>query len=401
MIHGINRCVSFCIVLIVLASCAKENKISSDQADQFIKFFGGSDVDKATAVVECSDGGFALTGTMSVGDNKNKAFFIRTDKYGNELIWSPVLFGDTLKSIGNSVITLADGFLVVGSTNVLTNNILNIDVQISKIGNDGSITWQKKFGGSLNDEAYCAIETNAGYLIGGYTKSKGKGGKDAWALMLDNKGNTIWEQTQGGSKDDCYKSIIETDNSYILIGSTESFYIGSFNRSVFFVKIDKSTTTGDPFDFAFYGGLSIDSKIDVIKDVANNIIVMRNIQNSDVSNIVLLKVRDDFHQVVWEKNISKTNDIGTAANEIGNSLIIQNNQIVVVGNSILNSNSITNIKFLLKTISLEGDIISSILESGISNQLVNDGIVSSDGHIVIVGSNSIDSYSKISLQKIK
>lgn len=387
MIPGINRCLSICIALIVLASCAKENKVSSGQADQFIKYFGGSDVDKATAVVECSDGGFALTGTISVGNNKTKAFFIRTDKYGNELKWSPVLFGDTLQSIGNSVITMADGFLVVGSTNVLTNDILNNDVLISKIGNDGSITWQKKFGGSLNDEAFCAILTqNGNYLIGGYTKSKGKGGKDAWALMLDNNGNTLWEQTQGGSKDDSYKSIIETNNSYILIGSTESFYIGSFNRSVFFVKIDKSTTTGDPSDFAFYGGLSIDSKIDAIKDDANNLIVMRNVQNSNISNIQLLKVKDDFHQVVWEKNIS-------TANEIGNSLIIQNNQIEVVGNS--------NLRFLLKTVSLEGDLISSMEEPGIANELITDGIVSSDGHIVIVGSNSIDSYSKISLRKIK
>ena len=386
MIPGINRCLSICIALIVLASCAKENKVSSGQADQFIKYFGGSDVDKATAVVECSDGGFALTGTISVGNNKTKAFFIRTDKYGNELKWSPVLFGDTLQSIGNSVITMADGFLVVGSTNVLTNDILNNDVLISKIGNDGSITWQKKFGGSLNDEAFCAILTqNGNYLIGGYTKSKGKGGKDAWALMLDNNGNTLWEQTQGGSKDDSYKSIIETNNSYILIGSTESFYIGSFNRSVFFVKIDKSTTTGDPSDFAFYGGLSIDSKIDAIKDDANNLIVMRNVQNSNISNIQLLKVKDDFHQVVWEKNIS-------TANEIGNSLIIQNNQIEVVGNS--------NLRFLLKTVSLEGDLISSMEEPGIANELITDGIVSSDGHIVIVGSNSIDSYSKISLRKI-
>ena len=386
MIPGINRCLSICIALIVLASCAKENKVSSGQADQFIKYFGGSDVDKATAVVECSDGGFALTGTISVGNNKTKAFFIRTDKYGNELKWSPVLFGDTLQSIGNSVITMADGFLVVGSTNVLTNDILNNDVLISKIGNDGSITWQKKFGGSLNDEAFCAILTqNGNYLIGGYTKSKGKGGKDAWALMLDNNGNTLWEQTQGGSKDDSYKSIIETNNSYILIGSTESFYIGSFNRSVFFVKIDKSTTTGDPSDFAFYGGLSIDSKIDAIKDDANNLIVMRNVQNSTISNIQLLKVKDDFHQVVWEKNIS-------TANEIGNSLIIQNNQIEVVGNS--------NLRFLLKTVSLEGDLISSMEEPGIANELITDGIVSSDGHIVIVGSNSIDSYSKISLRKI-
>ncbi len=392
---GINRCLSFCIVLIVLASCAKENKVSSDQANQFIKYFGGSDVDKASAVVECSDGGFALTGTMSIGNNKTKAFFIRTDKYGNELKWSPVLFGDTLQSIGNSIITATDGFLVVGSTNVLTNNILNIDVLISKIGNDGSIAWQKKFGGSLNDEAFCAVLTqNGNYLIGGYTKSKGKGGKDAWALMLDTNGNTIWEQTQGGSKDDCYKSIIETDKSYILIGSTESFYIGSFNRSIFFVKIDKSTTTGDPSDFAFYGGLSINSKIDAIKDDANNLIVMRNVQNSTFSNIQLLKVKEDFHQVFWEKNISTTNEL--TANEIGNSLFIHNNQIGIVGDSIVGISS----RYLLKMRSLDGNIISSNVESGIADEIINDGIVSSDGRLIIVGSNSIDGYLKISLRKI-
>lgn len=396
MILKINKWICFCIALIVLASCTKDSNVSSDQADQFIKYFGGSDVvDKASAVVECPDGGFALTGTMSIGTDKTKAFFIRTDKYGNELKWSPVLFGDTLQSTGNSVITLADGFLVVGSTNVLTNNTQNTDVIVAKFGKEGSIIWQKRFGGILNDEAFCAIETNtgetnAGYLIGGYTESKGKGKKDAWAIMLDTNGNIIWDQTHGGSQEDVYKSIVETNDSYILIGSTESFYTGSFNRSVFFVKIDKSTTTGDPSDFAFYGGLSKDSKIDVTVDDANNLIVMRNILNGNVSNIELLKVGADFHKEVWDKNIS-------TGNETGSSVFILNNQIGVVGNS--------NSKFLIKTISLDGNIssISTTVEPVIADQLIliNDGIVSSDGHIVIVGSNSIDSYSKISLRKIK
>jgi hypothetical protein len=393
MILRINRYQLFFFVLIFLASCTKETKISSDQAGQFVKFFGGSAIDKAESVLECSDGGFALTGTMSVGSTKSKAFLIRTDQFGNELSWSPVLLGDSIQNSGYSIISANNGFLVVGSSVVFSNNTTNSDVFVAKIGNDGSVTWQKKFGGNLNDEALCAIQTKSGsFLIGGYTESKGKGGKDAWAIMLDSDGNLLWDQTQGGSKDDCYKSIIETGNNYILVGSTESWLSPGFDRSVFFVKIDKSSATGDPVDFAFYGGLDADSKIRTIVDEGNNLTLMRTFINptSNLSNILILKVKDDFHQVVWEKNIS-------SGDETGSELLSHNNQITTLGYS--KTGLISNL--LIKVNNLDGEIISSSVQQGTANQIVTDGLYSSDNHLVFVGSNSIDNYSKISLRKMK
>ena len=55
-------------------------------------------------------------------------------------------------------------------------------------GND--ITWDKTFGGSGEDMGFSIIQTeDRGYVVAGWTKSKGAGNSDAWIIKLDENGN--------------------------------------------------------------------------------------------------------------------------------------------------------------------------------------------------------------------
>ncbi len=398
MILRIKKILNYCIVLIVLASCAKDPQISTFQSKQFVKYFGGSQVDKASSVVECADGGFALTGSMLDDNNKTRAFLIRTDRFGNELPWSPLLLGDSINSTGHSIININDnGLLIVGSTTIIANNMPNTDVLVVKINSNGDTAWQKNFGGRLNDEALCVKQTISGnFLIGGYTESNinNKGGKDAWLIMIDNNGNKIWDRTEGFSKNEMYKAIVETKLNYILVGSTELVAVDSFDRSIFFIKIDKTSTIGVPLDYNSIDWLSYKSAIKVIKVEDESLIVMKNIYNpsTNLSNIQLLKVQEDFQQVVWTKNISFS-----SVNEYGSNLFIRNDTIEVIGNSL---NGATK-QFIVTKVNQAGDPQSRNIEIGIVNQIVNDGFISTDGHLIIAGSTVINGYSKISLRKVK
>ena len=59
-----------------------------------------------------------------------------------------------------------------------------------KIDSEGDKVWDKTYGGSDSDRAYAVVATSdGGYLLAGYTKSKGAGDYDMWVVKIDKDGN--------------------------------------------------------------------------------------------------------------------------------------------------------------------------------------------------------------------
>jgi len=53
-----------------------------------------------------------------------------------------------------------------------------------------SVTWDKTFGGRLEDKGFSITQTeDGGYVVAGWTKSKGAGNSDVWIIKLDENGN--------------------------------------------------------------------------------------------------------------------------------------------------------------------------------------------------------------------
>ena len=72
-----------------------------------------------------------------------------------------------------------------------------------KLDAGGNVAWERTYGGAAQDEANSVQPTrDGGYIVAGYTKSLGAGGRDAWVLKLDASGNIMWQKTYGGADDD-------------------------------------------------------------------------------------------------------------------------------------------------------------------------------------------------------
>jgi len=200
------------------------------------KTYGGSDSDGASSLIQTTDGGYLVAGsTNSKGAGAKDAWLIKIDNQGS-IIWDRT-FGGSGKDYTSSLLQTTDGgYLVAGST--YSKGAGDLDVWIIKIDKEGNKIWEKTYGGSDSDGASSLIQTtDGGYLVAGSTNSKGSGEVDAWVIKLDREGNLLWDRTYGGNDFDNASSLIQTsDGGYAVAGHTYSK--GSGGSDVWIFKLD-------------------------------------------------------------------------------------------------------------------------------------------------------------------
>jgi hypothetical protein len=130
-----------------------------------------------------------------------------------------------------------------------------------------TIQWQGCYGGSENDNAEGMVQTDNGYLISGTTGSNDgdvsnfHGVYDIWVVSIDSLGNLLWERAYGGSGQEYATNIIKDDFGYYYFGGWVSSNDGDVQSGThggfdrWVVKID---IQGNIIWERCYGGTSID-----------------------------------------------------------------------------------------------------------------------------------------------
>ncbi|MEI8134228.1 MAG: T9SS type A sorting domain-containing protein [bacterium] len=205
---------------------------------------------ESKSLVHTNDGGYALVGTTrsvdgdvagvfsSPGDN---IWLVKVDSIG-QIQWQKCLGGIKNNWAAGIIQTTDNGFAICGSVGSNDGNVSGFhggstfgdDPWIVKLNSVGTIEWQKCLGGRADDYATSIIQTKSGnFLIAGYTESVDEGflnhavGElkgDAYIAKLDLTGNIIWQKCFGGTQYDIANCIIEAESGgYIFTGTTNSF----------------------------------------------------------------------------------------------------------------------------------------------------------------------------------
>jgi len=198
--------------------------------------YGDTQDDEGNDVIQTPDGGYLVSGyTKSYGAGLTDVWLIKTDSTG-EIQWEKVI-GGAKNDVANSVIALENGeYVVVGSTS--SYGAGSSDCWLLKTSSEGEILWNMTLGGTSYDNGHDIISVDDGLLIVGETSSYGAGWNDFWLVKLDMDGVASWNKTYGGSLNDAGKSIIATDDGYLLAGTSESF--GDNLPEGYIVKVDSS-----------------------------------------------------------------------------------------------------------------------------------------------------------------
>lgn len=215
-------------------------KIDSSGVIQWQKFYGGTMADVPLAMDVTPDGGYVIAGTTysndgnATGNHGGGDYWVIKIDSGGTLQWQKTLGGSAYDFAHAVVATRDSSYLVAGyarSSNgdVALNNGQE-DLWILKLDRNGSLLWQKSYGGTGGDGATAARQTaDGGYLLTGTTHSYNidvvgsHGGHEIWLVKIDGSGNMQWSKCFGGtSHDDAADLKICNDGGAILAGITTS-----------------------------------------------------------------------------------------------------------------------------------------------------------------------------------
>ncbi len=128
-----------------------------------------------------------------------------------------------------------------------------LDYWIVKTDNTGNVQWQRRYGGSGNDQLYSVFQTSdGGYILSGRSEAgsalsgdqaavPGKGGMDFWVIKTDASGNIQWQKRYGGAGDDMINgsnTIVQTNDG--------GYFMGGYT-------VESSSNTGDQTGSTNYG----------------------------------------------------------------------------------------------------------------------------------------------------
>lgn len=215
-------------------------KLNSVGDIQWQKTYGGTKNEYAYGISIGNDGSCFIAGSSEsddgdVGVNKGDYDFwvIKLDKNGS-LEWQKSM-GSSGEDMAFAVEATSDGGCIttgyVSSNNGdVTNNHGTRDIWVVKLGNTGSINWQKCYGGSGMERGWAIKPVAGGYVIAGETVSNDGDvsgnhtyGSDFWLVKIDIAGNILWQKCYGGNKNEiAYALDITPDGGYIVAGSAES-----------------------------------------------------------------------------------------------------------------------------------------------------------------------------------
>lgn len=168
-------------------------KFDASANELWSKSYNANRTEVLNDIYNMSDGGFAICGySWKGGADTNRASIVRINSLGDTL-WTKFWLGADAYGICES----SDGNILAAG---LTADIPSDAFLIKLDKNTGDTLWTRIWGGTQQDWFYSLLETNdGGIILAGYTSSYGAGQNDILLMKTNVYGNTLWEKTYGTS----------------------------------------------------------------------------------------------------------------------------------------------------------------------------------------------------------
>ncbi len=261
--------------------------------------FGSSASDELSKVWATADGGYLLAGssdaTAAGGDKTQPGFgfkdywVVKTDAQGHKL-WDRTLGGDRPDNLANGIPTADGGCLLAGQTFSSQNGtvsqpntgpVANYDEWLVKLDAQGTVQWDRRYGGEQSEAALGLCQnSDGGYIVAGVSSSgqsgthtqPSRGGIDTWVLRLTAQGNKVWDYRFGTADGDYVSGfgrvVPAPGGGYLVPGSSSGGIDGDktqANRGVSDYWLLRLSSTGSLLWNRTYGGNGGDDALNLLR----------------------------------------------------------------------------------------------------------------------------------------
>lgn len=371
------------------------------------------------------DGGYILSGTTSSTDNifeglnttgTDNAFILRVDSKG-EMIWVDTL-ENSEKSSGKTVLTNRDGFVMTGTYSKNDNDFTNQksygkeDMFIAYYSKDGVFLNMYTLGGESKDTVNGLLRTDNNYYLYGNTASNEnifenvlQGKYDGFIASIDNAAAESFADEKYSVPVKAWKAnadelsmmapLLYKDAYVEKSGNQYNITIYFTNASIMGTQVSASTLGDVSYE---YNGEIVDAQKDEYDETTQ--VKTVTIKAKGLDNPILLKIKDAMGdiRVVFDtenmvetsnppyfapvevtqadfKNAWKINIGGTDTEYTNDMTVLDNGNIIAVGETYSNDNDFQN--------RLKGASSAFINEYSPKGELLNT---------TLLGGNEFDSY---------
>lgn len=182
--------------------------------------FGGSEIDVAESVIQCSNGDYMIAGyTNSFGGFDYEVLVARFNPNG-QFLWMKTLGTSEWDFAYDLIETVDENYLICGKTfHPIRGDEQGLVIKFNQIGD---VIWNQIWGEGGNDAFHSVCNSMTGLIyLSGYISKDGKG-KDYWVVETDIEGTFRWNAHFGDSLDDISNSIVETNDGNLVLAGYKS-----------------------------------------------------------------------------------------------------------------------------------------------------------------------------------
>lgn len=208
-------------------------KLDKNGNVEWKKNYGGSNADRGVSILQEANGDYVFVAgssstdgdiTSSKGDDD--IWVVKISSSGN-ILWQKSLGGNRGEGAQKIISSSTGGYLILGQTGSsdVPGYRAESDLFVISLASDGTIVWQKAFGGSSTEVPGGIVRSHTGgYVVSALTTSTdgdvhgSRTSYDVWLFEINTLGNIIWEKSYPTSGVEGRPDLVSTEDGYSVAG---------------------------------------------------------------------------------------------------------------------------------------------------------------------------------------
>ena len=367
------------------------------------KTYGGIGIENQESMIKTTDGGQVIFG---INFNVSSDFVVTKINNVGNIEWQKSLGGSQWESNPNVFQTNDGSFVLFGNSNSNDGDVSGhhdyADIWVVKLGNTGTILWEKSLGGNSiefyprmlqgNDGDFvlvCESLSNDGDVSGHHGNSDKT---DIWIAKINSvNGYVLWQKSLGGSNAETFPNIYQSfeNEFYIICESKSNDGDVSGNHGNKDICIFKVSNAGILIWQKSFGGSESDGilsndvqfPIPIFQLSDGNLIFASNSTSID-GDLIGNQSQSWVVKFSQSGNIIWKNTYGNSDELLKKLIKTTDNELAFFGEK-FNNGSLNN--FIFKVSNNNGSIIWEKSIGGSDTDLVDNLISTSDGAVLMIG----------------